>query len=385
MNNIMDFSKCANCGACYNICPVNAICVDANSLFYTLTVDEELCIHCGKCKNICPVNSPMQQPAPLAAYSAIHYDKELLLTSSSGGVFIAIATEILNKGGVVFAAAYTPDFRCVEICSTEQVPVDSLKVSKYVESLVGDTFQQVKAYLEESREVLYCGAPCQIAGLKRYLNKEYKTLLTCDFSCGGFPSHKIYADYLDKISQKLHSKELIEVNFRPKTYGWNNHAIRIRAKNGRQYVRNAQADHYLDLFIGEHRKYSVRDYCLECQFGASHSSDIILADFWKHRSISNILNNNKGISLIIANSEKGKAMIDILSKHMAITVLDLESASYNLKPNQYSTKNRCARERFLQTYKNEGFSKSVRMHRLKNHSTFVIKYTIKKLLGKTQG
>lgn len=385
MNNILEFSQCANCGACYNICPVNAISVRADTLFYQLHVEEDKCIRCGKCKAVCPVNRPSEGKVPRMAYSMIHKNTKTVRTSSSGGVFSAIAEEILKRGGIVFGAAYADNFRSVKMCSTEQVPLEKLKVSKYVESEVGETFREVKERLERSQEVLYSGAPCQIAGLKRYLGKEYDNLFTCDFSCGGFPSHKIYGEYLDSICQKLGSDTITEVNFRPKIYGWNNHAIRICTENGRQYVRSAGADPYFDCFTGSHAKYSVREYCLECSFGASHSSDIILADFWMHMRISNVRNDNKGISLVIANSEKGEHMMNMLSRRMAVTVLDLNSAGYNLKCNHSNEERRIGRAEFLRKCEKNGFVPVVSHYKLKSHKMFLIKYRIKKALGKTQG
>lgn len=175
MNNISEFNKCANCGSCYNICPKNAISVLPDDLFYKLSVDEDKCTGCGICKNVCPVNIPKRAQNIMSAYAVVHNNEKIVKESSSGGAFSALAEWIIDRGGVVFGAAYSKDCTCVEMSFTEKVKLDDLRRSKYVESKVGYTFREVKTLLDGGKYVLYCGAPCQIAGLKRYLRKEYET------------------------------------------------------------------------------------------------------------------------------------------------------------------------------------------------------------------
>lgn len=379
MNNHVSFQKCSNCGGCYNICPVNAITVRESGLFYTPILDESKCTHCGLCEKICPIENQVKTQNVHCAYGAIHNDEEMLRKSSSGGVFTAIAESILSDGGVVFGAAYTEDLKEVEMRSTQEVSLEELRRSKYVESKPGHSFREVKKYLENGTKVLYCGAPCQIAGLKSYLRKDFENLITCDFSCGGMPSHKIYRQWLEGIEKKLGAK-VCEVNFRPKTYGWNNYAIKVCTQNGKVYSKWAFADPYYDCFLGTH--FSVRDYCLECQFSNNHYADIILADFWKHRAISKISNRNKGISLVITNSPKGEALISSLAKTLALTVLDVEKATYNLIDKTCSSEFLKRRENFIQQCEQEGFLAAVKGKKLKSGALFLMKYTVKKILGR---
>ncbi len=383
MNNISDFTQCSNCGACYNACPVGAISVREDGLFYHVAVDEAKCISCGLCKKVCPVNTPQQVQKPLAAYAAIHRDAHVVKVSSSGGVFTAIAERVLKQGGVVFGAAYSNDCRSVEMASTENKTLEELRRSKYVESKVGMSFQEVKHHLvKQNRYVLYCGSPCQIAGLKRYLRKDYEKLITCDFSCGGMPSHRLYAEYLDNIEKKL-GAAVCEVNFRPKIYGWSTHAMQIKATNGRKYKKVYTADPYFDCFIGGHMKYSVREYCLSCQFADNHYADIILADLWKLQLWKNADNSNQGVSLIIANSPKGEEMIRNLSESVSLIPLELGAASYNLAKKHYSDELISNRARFLKKCEQVGFMEAVKEHQLKSSSRFLLKYYIKKLIGRS--
>ena len=262
-NNIIDFDKCANCGACYNICPKKAITLNENNLYYELQVDNDKCISCGICKQVCPVNSPIKNQKVINAYGAIHNNEEIVLRSSSGGIFSAIAQYVIDNGGIVYGACYSDDFKNVNICSSETHTLEQICRSKYVESRVNQSFLEVKEKLHDNKLVLYCGAPCQIAGLKRFLKEDYDNLITCDFSCGGLPSHKMYQEYLSYIKKKLRAKSITEVNFRPKIYGWEKYAIKIKASN-KVYKKWAFADVYFSCFLKQ--RLSIRDYCYECSF-----------------------------------------------------------------------------------------------------------------------
>lgn len=383
MRNVLDFKMCANCGACYNVCPTNAISVSSDALFYEVSVNIEKCVNCGLCQEVCPVNRPIHVQCVKGAYALIHNDRKIVEQSSSGGAFTAIAEMVLEQGGIVYGAVFSDDFKSVKICSTQRRILDDLRRSKYVESQVGYTFKEVKNRLEfnDRQLILYCGTPCQIAGLKRYLNKDYHNLITCDFSCGGVPSHKIFADYLSEIEKKLKSK-VCNVNFRPKTYGWQHHAIKIETQNGKIYNKVAISDPYFDCFIGNNRLSTVREYCLNCEFANNHYSDIILADFWKYQYASNIERNNSGISLIISNSTKGDEIIQLIKSNSALTRLDIDLASYNLVNKTPSAEIVVRRAQFLDSVKEKGTSFVLKRIKLRSSVKFKIKYVIKKVIGR---
>ncbi|MBQ8351567.1 MAG: Coenzyme F420 hydrogenase/dehydrogenase, beta subunit C-terminal domain [Clostridia bacterium] len=383
MNNILAFQKCSNCGACYNVCPKDAITLDEGGLFYELRVDEDKCVDCGMCQKVCPVNSPDNRQAVISAYGAIHNDAEVVKASSSGGAFSAIAEFVLKNGGTVFGAAYTDDCRAVEICSSDHRTLDDFRRSKYVESKVGYTFREVKSMLDTSTEkpILYCGLPCQVAGLKRYLGKEYSNLFTCDFTCNGVPSHGIYREYLTNIEKKLKAK-ICDVNFREKTYGWRHLSIRIVANNGRKYHQLAMADPYFDCFIGSNHHSTVREYCLTCDFANNHHADVILADFWKYQTISTMDNRDKGISLVITNSAKGEMLMQAISKRVALTALDLDKATYNLTEKSFSDDVLQRRNAFIEKVKRDGFVSATKERKFKGVLKFKIKYMIKRIIGK---
>ena len=257
-NNISIFDKCSNCGACLNVCPTRAIYINSDGLFYEPKVRESECVGCGKCINVCPVNNNSVGLGVISATWGYHKDKEIVEKSSSGGVFFALANSILSNGGVVFAAGFDKDSRTVKIYCTDEIPLEKLLRSKYTESLVGDSFKKAKEYLDKGKKVLFCATPCQISGLKKYLGHDYDDLYTCDFACGGLSSHRLYNKYLDFLEGKYKSK-VSKVNFRPKIYGWNIHAIKVDFENGQKYTMPAIVDPYFSGFIAKH--VNTREYC----------------------------------------------------------------------------------------------------------------------------
>lgn len=156
-SNIMQFNSCSACGACLNVCPVDAISENKHGLYYDMIVDDVKCIDCGQCKQVCPVNCPEERQSLVAGYAGSHNDSGIVCRSSSGGAFHAIAEMILKKGGVVYGAVYSDDMHEVAFGDTDHYPLESLQKSKYVESYVGTSFRKIKKQLQSGRHVLFCG------------------------------------------------------------------------------------------------------------------------------------------------------------------------------------------------------------------------------------
>lgn len=353
--NISDFQQCSNCGACYNICPRDAIYVKEDGGFYSPVVDSARCINCGLCVRACPVNQTWEGNVPFYACAGWHEDPRIVQGSSSGGVFYGIANNVLAEGGVVFSAVYSDDCKRVEFASSDEMPLSRMLKSKYVESAVGLSFRRIRNELEKGRRVLFCGTPCQVAGLQRYLGSAYDRLTTCDFACGGLPSHQIYQNHLTGLEEK-YGAAVQSVDFRPKLYGWKRYALQVKFRNGKEYVRLGTEDDYLRSFL--YGKYTVRDYCLDCKFRECHASDLTIADFWLHEKLSS-LSNEAGISLILCNTPKGKAAVDSLRGKYVLSELDVEKASYNNRP-QHTEQKKIRHDEFLKHYQEAGFSSACR-------------------------
>ena len=369
--NISQFSKCANCGACVNACPANAIWVDREEMYYTPRVDDTKCVQCGKCVSVCPVNTPTKTQNLIGAYYGYADDSAILAGSSSGGMVHVLAQKILDEGGVVFGAAYSEDSHSVVFRSTDEVSLRALQKSKYVESNVGDSFHRVKEELEKGRSVLFCGTPCQSFGLKRYLGKEYEKLLVCDFSCGGLPSHQMYHEYLCNLEERF-SAQVSLVDFRPKNFGWKSHSIYVRFENGREYTRLAPLDPYYKGFLNS---LSKRDYCYRCDFADNHAADIILADFWLYKKLSDMDNQDRGISLVLTNTEKGERVVREMAPGLVMQTLPLEKGSYNIKSGHMSQDKIERHMRFVKAVQADGF-----VHAINREIPFSLRRTWKQLL-----
>lgn len=357
MNSVLSViqnESCINCGACHFACPVQAIHVKEDDLFYHAEIDIEKCVNCGKCVQICPVLSDADEKVPNEIFYGTYRDSSVVKNSSSGGAFFALANAILKDGGIVYGASYENDCKNVRICSTEKMELCSLMKSKYVESLTGDSFLDVRKKLRANQIVLYCASPCQIAGLKRFLGDDPKNLYTCDFICGGFPSHMLYQEYLHVLESRYQSR-VVQVDFRPKTLGWETYAIKIQFANGKVYHQAAALDPYFSAFVYKH--YSVRKNCGKCPFCKSHESDITLGDFWQYRDFIEATGEKSGISLLCANSNKGLGLIEEAMQQMNGGKLDRHHAiSSIVKMTQETALWEKRRDEFFISYFKNGLS-----------------------------
>lgn len=318
MVQIDDKAKCCGCEACVQVCPKNCIStvLDSEGFLYP-KVDESQCIHCEKCILVCPVLHPGQERIPVSAFAAKNLDLEIREISSSGGVFSALATYVFNKNGIVFGAGFNEKFEVVHQAASNQEELAALRGSKYVQSRVGNIFAQVKSLLQSGRFVLFTGTPCQVAGLRNYLHRDYDNLLIVDVACHGVPSPEIWQRYLNEICQKHHSS-IGNIRFRDKVTGWKSYSISIRAKNGK--VLECQPffhNLYMKGFLGN---YILRPSCYACPFRVGRSgSDLTLADYWgvDHEVIG--FSDDRGVSLVLVYTAKAEKVLGKLNVELRTT------------------------------------------------------------------
>jgi coenzyme F420-reducing hydrogenase beta subunit len=244
MNNdnprIMTLTEtCTGCGACYNICPKNAIVMTENKEgFLFPAIDDEKCIHCGLCDKNCPILTPIQfNQKVIKSYAAMAND-EIRGKSASGGMFFLAADYILKQGGVVCGAGFSHDFLsvCHEIVDNHE-KLKNLLTSKYVQSNIKLTYKEVELILKTGRLVLFSGCPCQVAGLKNYLGFDYSNLLCLDLICHGVPSPKAWRMYAEEMRKK---NQIVAVNFRNKKDGWSTPRLLLQLNNGIKFKENNQ-------------------------------------------------------------------------------------------------------------------------------------------------
>ena len=301
---------CTGCAACVNICSVNAVTLraDAEGFEYP-SVDYDKCVMCKRCVTHCPSLTAVQ-PATLETpevYAAWNTDEEVRVQSTSGGAFTALAKTVLERGGVVVGARYDENFRIMHamIDSVEDLPL--LRQSKYAQSEIRTIFRDVKEQLSQHKTVLFCGTPCQVAGLKSYLGKPYENMYYCDFICRGIISQKVYHKFLHDM--KGDGRAIRNVHFKNKDFGWNRFSTKLTFDDGSVYHQDRNHDYYMRGYL-RHNLY-LRPSCHQCMYKTlPRVADISLGDFWGIGKYNAALDNEKGTSVILVNSENGRKLLE---------------------------------------------------------------------------
>ena len=312
---------CTGCTACASACPRNCISMkpDASGFLHPV-LDESRCVGCGLCEQVCPVLNPVVLNHTPTACAAKSRDDASRMSSTSGGVFPELARDILAQGGAVYGAAYDENFKVCHICAENEASLDRLRGAKYAQSDLGDSFREVKERLENGQHVLFSGTPCQVLGLKSFLKQDYENLLLVDLVCHSVPSPLAWEKYLEHISD---GKQLTSVNLRCKDTGWSRYGYsnRFDFSDGTSRMDSSGESLYMKLFGGG---YITRSACNSCPAkGYARVSDLTLGDFWGIWDIVPEMDDDRGTSVVLVQTQKGRAAISRLEQK-AVT---LEEAS----------------------------------------------------------
>lgn len=307
MIKIKDKTRCCGCTACASICPKHCISMkeDKEGFLYP-EADASLCVECGACEKVCPVTYAGEARQPLHCYAANNKDVEVLRNSSSGGIFSLLAQYVLQeKHGVVFGAMWEGE-RVVHGAIESLDVLYRLRGSKYVQSDMRGSFKQVSAFLKDGRYILFSGTPCEIAGLRSYLKKDYDNLLTVDLACHGVPSPKVLSLYIQELKDK-YGVESLQLNFKDKSTGWATYSVTAKSGDKTLFSERATENIYMKGYL--HELFS-RPSCHDCAFKSFRSgSDITLADFWGIKNLLPNYTSEDGVSLVIINTDKGARSI----------------------------------------------------------------------------
>lgn len=302
MINIQNRRECCGCAACVQRCPKQCITMqtDKEGFLYP-KVDKEKCIDCGLCEKVCPIINHGEKRTPLAVYAAKNTNEEVRLKSSSGGVFTLLAEPVINGGGVVFGARFNEEWDVVHSYTETIEGLAAFRGSKYLQSNIGDSYKKAEMLLKSGRKVLFSGTPCQIAGLRCYLRKEYENLLTVECVCHGVPSPKVWREYLKEVKANSRATSIQDVCFRDKSTGWKGYSVSYKCKGKQDVYKRYSAQYYdnpfMRAFLGD---FILRPSCYSCVAKAGSSgADIALADFWGIEKILPHFDDDWGCNLLI--------------------------------------------------------------------------------------
>lgn len=317
-----------------------------------------------------------QTPDTYAVWSK---NENIRYKSTSGGAFSEFANVILLNGGLVVGAQYNDD-NLVEHCIVDNVEdLKKIRQSKYLSSSLGDIYRTIKEKLEKDILIGFCGSPCQVAGLYSFLGKEYDNLFTMDFICRGMNSPKAFKAWIDEIERKEQSR-VVKVWFKYKDGGWKTSPKRTRLdfENGLYRIYENEDNLYMHGYLTANL--FIRPCCGSCQFkGLPRKSDVTLADFW---GIEEKLDDDKGTSLLLVNSEKGCKFFELASKNMAIYKKNFDdifkgnpmySASVNVPQNGHE---------FLESLDNMNFSTAIKKYTPKESISHKILRKMKQFIKK---
>lgn len=312
MPTLVTKNDCCGCSACASICSKSAITMESDIYgFLHPHINLNICVECGSCERVCPGLSPAKnQKAKLEVFIVQNKDSIVRYESTSGGAFSAIAAEIIDRGGVVFGAAFDNDYKVSHIYVDNIAGLQRFRNSKYVQSSINDSYKAARAFLRNGRYVCFSGTPCQINGLYKFLGTDFDKLITVDVVCKSVPSPLIFEKYIQ--FKKINEQQISDIVFRDKYRGFQYCTMAHYSTHNNyhlhkaEYRRGSESDEWLRLFLSG---IMCRDSCIACPYQTKKRvGDFTLGDIWVTGDKE--YDDNQGTTILHAWTQKAKILLD---------------------------------------------------------------------------
>lgn len=378
-------SRCCGCMAFVNVCPVHALDIKVNKGYLVPVVDQEACTKCGLCSDCCPVINAYilkSDSRPLTVILAKNKNIEERKRSTSGGIFYPIAASIINGGrGTVYGAAFSQTWKVVHSAAADINECFKFQGSKYVQSDIGQCFNDIRDRLKQGNNVLFTGTPCQVAAINSFCKLErvdIAKLITVEILCYGVPSPQIWKDYISYLEKKYGT--LLKYCFRDERNGWStsyNHSATFEV--GTELYQTVELQAFGFLFSSH---VNIRESCFNCEFSSMHRcADITIGDCWGIEYINRDFADTNGVSQVMINTETGMTIWNKVSEHFDVVDADIDKiAKYNSvllhpaeKPAEYNA--------FWNDYLRFGFDKVIKKY-TRLGKMFRVRRKIKRAVGR---
>lgn len=325
--NKIDRLQCTGCAECVNVCLQECIqMIPDKEGFYFPKIQEGNCINCGLCFQKCPTIKNVSCNYPKDIYAVQRKDSDKLKKSASGGVAAIFSEQAIQNQGVVYGCIYDSELRVKHTRIISKYNLEKLFGSKYVQSDFSEVYRYLKQDCESGKEVVVIGTPCQIAGVRNFLDREYENVLLIDLICHGVPSPKLFKQYLEWKENKI-GERIVSYKFRDKSF-WNWGTTYKASISTATSIATATAtrDPYYSAFIYAE---TYRESCYKCSYAnCQRCGDISIGDFWgfEVQHSESDINWEDGVSVVLINTERGKREFKKISSQLYFEASSIDKA-----------------------------------------------------------
>lgn len=376
-------AECCGCTACQQICGHNAIEMKADSDGFVFPVkDNSACVNCGLCEKVCSFATPVYNNETLGVYAAMAKNPHERSKSSSGALFYVIAKKVIQQGGIVYGAILDKNLQVRHAPASSIEELSLLRGSKYVQSALHETYREIRTNLRNGRLVYFTGTSCQVAGLKSFLMKDYDNLITSDLVCHGVPNQKLFNEHISYLEHK-HKGKVVDYQFRDNTKWGGCETVTIAKDSTRPRTFRLPTYNLSPYLYSFMYGITSRMSCYECPFAKiPRQGDITLADYWGVQKYFPNLDISRGVSLILANNNKGISFLDKLKTELIFEESNINDAS---KENRNLTTNTSMpeiRNTIFKKIQDEGYEKVAKtIFRPKNYYKILLMAKLRGIVG----